>query len=245
MQSRNSNLKILTKLLHTKDKYYLIIGILGLIIIGLCIYLFLSSSNSKKTYLEKFYEDTQQTTTNNNDTANTTNTPATTVNYVASAPTVANKDTTCKNNTNIVSVCKSYENCCKTSTSQTNDCFCKHPYITNCYQSYESCITGEGGDKTNCQEILDNCCNKYLDTDILTTNFEKPINASQTGNQLCSISGIPNFEQRCMELCQTNTNCKSYSLVSSNNLPGTCNLYDTINYTKAKPRDNTIYVVKK
>lgn len=238
MNSRSSNLKFLHKLQHTNDKYYLVIGVLGLVIISLCIYLFLSSNSkrSENISLERFYEDEQ-----------TTNTiPSTTYNYAANAPTTANKDTTCKNNTDVVSVCKQFQNCCKTSTSTTNDCFCKHPFITDCNQSYQSCMTG-GGDTSKCQEILNTCCNKYSSIDILTTNFQKPISASQTGNQLCTINGIPNQEQRCMELCQTNTNCKAYGIVNVNggSLPGNCNLYSKVNYTEAKPSDNKIYIIKK
>ncbi len=240
MQSRSSNSKSISKNKYTKganNNYFLVITILCITIVIILIYYYLSSSKSKSTSLETFFEDPQS---GNND-----NTPAATTIDYSKVPTAANKDTTCKNTTDVVSVCKSFENCCKSNTSQTNTCFCKHPFITNCYQSYESCVSGSGGDSSKCKEILDSCCDKYSSIDILSTNFQKPISASQTGNQLCSINGLTNPKQRCMELCQTNPDCKAYSIIDGTTMPGNCNLYDKINYTNADPKDNTIYVIKK
>jgi hypothetical protein len=168
--------------------------------------------------------------------------PTTTFN-VSTAPTPANKNSTCSNSTDIITVCMNYENCCTSSGTNLNSkCFCSHPFVNNCNDAYKACIAGisAGGDTSKCNATLNKCCSKYSSIDILSSNFKKPINASQSSNQICTLNGLPNLEQRCMELCQTNPTCKAYSLSI-----GGCTLYDNINNNAGKSTDNYIYIIKK
>lgn len=162
---------------------------------------------------------------------------------ISTAPTPENKNTTCSNSTDMVNVCMNYENCCSgTGTNANSKCFCTHPFVGECNNTYNSCIksVGTSGDTSKCDAILKNCCGKYTSIDILSSNFEKPINAVQSSNQICSLNGLNYLEQRCMELCQTNPSCKAYSLVL-----GGCTLYDSVNNNLGKNTDKYIYVVKK
>jgi hypothetical protein len=167
-------------------------------------------------------------------------TPTTTFD-ISTAPTAANKNTTCSNSTDIISVCMNYENCCTGSgVNQNSKCFCSHPVVSGCNDAYKTCLASAGGDTSKCDTTLKGCCSKYSSIDIFSSNFQKPINANQTSNQICTINGLPNLEQRCMEICQTNPACKAYSLVL-----GGCTLYDNVNNNAGKNTDNYIYVVKK
>jgi len=157
-------------------------------------------------------------------------------------PTPANKNTTCSNSTDMINVCMNYENCCTGSGTNLNSkCFCVHPFVGGCNDAYKSCIAnaGAGGDTSSCDSTLKGCCSKYSSIDIFSSNFQKPINAMQTSNQLCTLNGLPDLEQRCMELCQTNPACKAYSLAI-----GGCTLYDNVNNNIGKQTDKYIYVMK-
>lgn len=162
------------------------------------------------------------------------------------SPTPADKNTTCSNSTDIINVCMNYDNCCTSSGTNTNSkCFCFHPYVGGCNEAYKSCLAsvknkGAGSDTNECKTILKGCCSKYANINILNTNFHKPINAYQSSNQICTLNGLSNLEQRCMELCQTNPKCKAYSLVV-----GGCTLYDNVNNNPGQKTDRYIYVAKK
>jgi hypothetical protein len=162
---------------------------------------------------------------------------------ISTAPTPANKNTTCGNSTDMISVCMNYDNCCMGSGANPNSkCFCSHPFVGGCNDAYKACLAGigTGGDTSKCDTTLKGCCSKYSEIDIFSSNFQKPINASQSSNQICTLNGLANLEQRCMEICQTNQACKAYSLAI-----GGCTLYDSVNNNSGKSGDNYIYVVKK
>jgi hypothetical protein len=99
-----------------------------------------------------------------------------------------------------------------------------------------------GSDSSSCNNILKDCCKKYGNNDIMINNFQKPINSNQSKDNICNLSGVPNIEQKCMELCQTNINCKAYTLDT-----GTCNLYSssTPNLTDKNNYGKIIFVAKK
>jgi hypothetical protein len=214
-----------------KNKFVLvailgIIGVVGLIIL-VCVMIITSRKNR--------FEDIPTTTFD-----------------IANAPTVANKNASCGNPTDMVNICMNLDSCCNSKTTNENSsCFCNHPFVSGCNDAYKACIAegGSGGDTSNCESILKECCGKYSSTDILSTNFQKPIDVKQSSNQICNLKGIPNLEQRCMELCQTNPACKAYSLsLSASNYStslGSCTLYDNVNYDKGKKDDSNIYVIKK
>ena len=168
-------------------------------------------------------------------------TPTTTFD-ISTAPTPDNKNTTCSNSTDMISVCMNYNNCCTSSgANQNSKCFCSHPFAGGCNDTYKACIAnvGTGGDTSSCDTTLKGCCSKYSSIDISSSNFQKPINAMQSSNKICTLNGLPDLDQRCMELCQTNPACKAYSLAI-----GGCTLYDGVNNNPGKGTDNYIYVVK-
>lgn len=201
-----------------------IIILISVFILSICIITDIQFDNKTRTLLEKERFE---------------NTPITTFD-ISTAPTPANKDTTCSNSSDMISVCMNYENCCSGSgTNQNSKCFCTHPFVHRCNDLYKTCIAGLG-DTSKCDASLKGCCSKYSETDILSSNFLKPVNAVQSSNQICTLNGLSNLGQRCMELCQTNLACKAYSI----NL-GECTLYDTVNNNTGKSTDNYIYVVKK
>lgn len=212
-------------------KYNNTVFITGILILGLCIFLYIyfhKRTLSDRTLSERKdrFEDTPSTTFN-----------------ISTAPTPANKNTTCSNTTDMISICMNYDNCCTGSgTNQNSKCFCSHPFVGGCNDAYKACIAsvGTGGDTSSCDTTLKGCCSKYSSIDILSSNFQKPINAMQSSNQICTLNGLPDLDQRCMELCQTNPACKAYSLAI-----GGCTLYDNINNNPGKNTDNYIYVAKK
>jgi len=168
-------------------------------------------------------------------------TPTTTFD-ISTAPTPVNKNTTCSNSTDMISVCMNYDNCCTGSGANMNSkCFCSHPFVGGCNDAYKACIAniGTGGDISSCNSTLKGCCSKYSSIDISNSNFQKPINAIQSSNIMCTLNGLPDLKQRCMELCQTNPACKAYSLAI-----GGCTLYDAVNNNPGKSTDKYIYVVK-
>jgi len=194
-----------------------ICSILILIILGIAVWVFVWKSKKAR------FEDTPTTTFD-----------------ISTAPTAANKDTRCVNSTDIVSVCMNHDNCCNGSGANPNSkCFCSHPFVGGCNDAYKTCLAG-GGNADECSATLKTCCSKYSSIDIMSSNFQKPINASQSSNQICNLNGMKDYEQRCMELCQTNPACRAYSLATG----GGCTLYDAVNYAEGKTGDNYVYVIK-
>jgi|688.fasta_scaffold491336_2 hypothetical protein len=199
-----------------------LVFISGILILGVCLFIYIIHSRAR---INRF-EDIPTTTFD-----------------ISTAPTPANKNTTCGNSTDMISVCMNYENCCMgTGANPNSKCFCSHPFVGGCNDAYKACLAGidTGGDTSKCDTTLKGCCSKYSEIDIFSSNFQKPINASQSSNQICTLNGLANLEQRCMEICQTNPACKAYSLAI-----GGCTLYDSVNNNSGKSGDNYIYVVKK
>jgi hypothetical protein len=197
--------------------------ITGILILGVCLFIYIIINIRSR---RDGFEDIPTTTFD-----------------ISTAPTPANKTTTCSNSTDMISVCMNYENCCTGSgVNQNSKCFCSHPFVGGCNDAYKACLAGigTGGDTSKCDTTLKGCCSKYSEIDIFSSNFQKPINASQSSNQICTLNGLANQEQRCMEICQTNPACKAYS----QNIGG-CTLYDSVNNNAGNSGDNYIYVVKK
>jgi hypothetical protein len=167
--------------------------------------------------------------------------PSTTFDMSKVKTTPSDSPSGCSNGTDIPSVCMNFNSCCSSSYSNVNgQCFCNHPFVKDCNDKYKTCISNNTNTNTsNCSDILQNCCKQYSRSDILASNFQNPINATQNSNKLCSINGIVNLEQRCMEICQTNPNCRAYSTAIGN-----CTLYDKTNYIQSSD-PNSIYVIKK
>jgi len=218
----------------TKNKYILVSILLGGIL--LVILLLFNRPLSSRSKNEPFDNNT---------------TPISTTTRAFIIPTINQTvQSACDNPTSIPAVCMNYDSCCGNNSIGTNSgCFCNHPFVKTCYEEFKKCqstTTDETGTNTRtnkCQDILTSCCNKYADNDILSSNFNSPIISNQNSDKLCSLTGVANIEQRCMELCQTNPNCKSYSLIT-----GGCTLYSSINNLSSEynqSNNNSIYVSKK
>lgn len=141
---------------------------------------------------------------------------------------------TCDGGANLINYCMNYNGCCS-QNNIGNNCFCNHPFVMNCKNNYDIC---KGND---CQAELKKCCVSYNNIDIDSNNFKKPILQDQTSKIICSINSI-NMDTKCMELCQTNTNCKAYSLDNIN-----CILFSDIDTLPNNPnyKTTTNYFIKK
>ncbi len=178
-------------------------------------------------------------------------TPATTTTEpVVTAMSVPTEELveTCSASNNIVGFCMNYKGCCGQQSAENNKCFCAHPFVKDCQSTYEEC-TKSSADKAECKDKLKECCTSYNKINIDSSNFEKPVNQDQISQKLCAIGSInglstDSMRLKCMELCQTNTNCKAFSIDSVS-----CLLFSDINPlpTKApnKPKPQTDYYIKK
>jgi len=155
------------------------------------------------------------------------------------APNLSSMPTTtipqCNGGTNLLTYCMNYNGCCSQNNIGNNSCFCNHPFVMNCKNEYDKCTSN------NCKAELKKCCMNYNNIDININNFEKPIKQEQQSKIICSINSI-NMDQKCMELCQTNTNCKAYSTDNIN-----CMLFSDINplQNNSNYKTNTDYFIKK
>lgn len=110
----------------------------------------------------------------------------------------------CDGGTNLVTYCMNYNGCCSSNNIANNSCFCNHSFVMNCKNEYDNCT------ENDCQDKLKKCCMTYNNINIESNNFKKPIKQDQKSKIICTVNSS-NMEQKCMELCQTNTNCKAYS----------------------------------
>ena len=171
----------------------------------------------------------------------------------------------CEMNNDVVHVCINYKSCCYTnSNNNSNDCICNHPIVKNCRNQFEKCINNQDDLKiytknqlmNKCKEENKSCCIPSNSIAISSDNFKLPIKNEPSTKSICSISSIPNLEQKCMELCQTNPDCKSFSVNNGKIIQsyGVCNLYNDIYSVKqnidpvsGKPKNDiaTDYYIKK
>jgi hypothetical protein len=178
------------------------------------------------------FSDIPNTTSSLNVLSNVLSTTPITTN-LTSMPTATTPQ--CNGGTNLITYCMNYNGCCSQSNIGNNSCFCNHPFVINCKNEYDNC-TGN-----DCQAELKKCCVSYNNIDIDSNNFKKPIKQEQKSKTICSINSI-NMEQKCMELCQTNTNCKSYSIDNIN-----CMLFSDIDplQNNSNYKTKTDYFIKK
>jgi len=217
---------------------------ISIIVILVIIFLFCILKVINGNYRNNFTDITDGTNSTNGTNITVASIPTTTfdmskVNTMTS--NISSLSSSCENGTDIQSVCMNFDNCCSSNniTNVNGQCFCIHPFVKDCNDKYKTCIDSKNGNIEECNTIMKNCCKQYSSNDILSSNFQYPINATQMSNKLCSLNGILNLEERCMELCQTNSNCKAYSTTTGN-----CTLYDNVNYIDSND-DKNIYVIKK
>jgi hypothetical protein len=153
----------------------------------------------------------------------------------------------CSISDNIVGVCMNYAGCCN-QMSENNKCFCNHPFLQDCKKTYDECKKSSTTSE-ECKSTLKECCTAYNKINIDIDNFNKPIKQDQTSQRLCSIGTLnglstDSLRLKCMELCQTNTDCKAFSINDMN-----CILFNGINPlpTSAlnKSKSLTDYYIKK
>ena len=137
--------------------------------------------------------------------------------------------------------CLNYSGCCAQGTMMGSDCFCKHPLVNKCKESYDECVKNNM-DVNVCKSKLKDCCVDYNKIDIDSKYFQKPVKMEQESKMLCSLTGASNIQQKCLELCQTNDKCKSYAVSNFN-----CMLFNDIDPspTKSGITPMTDYYIKK
>ena len=233
-----------------KKKLFITILIISVIILSLFCYLINTNENYKDNLTMKDIENSVQEEINSS--------PQKTTEEIIEEP-----QEKCKTEGDLVNFCINYKSCCG-SGSTTKECICSHPVVKNCRQQFENCINDEEQIKIygkqalmyKCMDENKACCIPYNSISINSDNFKTPIKNNPTIHKMCSISSIPNIEEKCMELCSTNPECKAFSLDKGQLVQtyGTCNLYNAvkINQTKIDPltgkekeTTNADYYIKK
>ena len=141
----------------------------------------------------------------------------------------------CKTDSDVVDMCINYESCCIKGSTEKKECICKHPFVQNCRNTFTNCINNNPNNLSNtdimnkCIEENKTCCKPYNSIQILSNIYNKPINNEPVINKICTINPINNIDQKCMELCFTNPECKAYSVNKGAVVQnyGTCSLYST------------------
>lgn len=143
----------------------------------------------------------------------------------------------CPRTDNLVSMCMNYTGCC--TSNPTGECYCKHPTILNCKSQYDTCMQNNTNPQ-ECREILQNCCTSYNSINISADNFKQIGTTDQKHNKICSLLGTSNIANKCMELCQTNSDCQGYSVDGLS-----CNLYSKVDYEVQKSNSGNMKYYKK
>jgi len=176
---------------------------------------------------------------------------------------IIDKQESCKAVDNVVDFCINYDSCCSNS-NMTKACFCNHPITLQCKTEYDTCMNDksltklytEEQIKQKCASQQKNCCIPYNSISLSSDKFDAPIKNEPSIKAMCSLSSIPNIDQKCLELCQTNPECKAYSVNVGKIVQsyGECKLYDNVSKLdpqidplSGKPKNNiaTDYYIKK
>jgi hypothetical protein len=215
--------------------------IITIILIALLIYkLFhLLFSRNRHPQIDNFEDINIQTTI-----PETTTSPTPTPQFTP-PPMPTEVDIKCTADYNVVGYCLNYNGCCSQNTLN-NTCFCNHPLVQKCKSAYDECTSNQNKDnkdnKDSCKDTLKSCCLDYNKINIDISNFNKPIKQEQQSKIICSVSGIKNIDQKCMELCQTTPECKSFGVDTLN-----CMLFNDIDPIQQKKgiKPITDYYIKK
>lgn len=226
--------------LNTIKIFYILICIIIISYLLYIIYNLLSSRLHNNINIINKFEDVPE---------NTQNTSETTTPLVTSMSIPTDEQVqTCKANNNIVGFCMNYDGCCDQQTSENYTCFCKHPFVQDCKNTYDECKS-TSSDKEECKTKLKDCCTAYNKININNSNFQEPIKQDQVSQKICSIGSLHGLSSdsmslKCMELCQTNQNCKAFSIDKVN-----CILFSGINPLPTKlqntSKTKTDYYIKK
>lgn len=145
----------------------------------------------------------------------------------------------CKTKSDIVDFCINYNSCCS-ANAPTKECFCNHPFVQNCRTNFEKCLNNNPKNlskndlMSSCIDANKTCCIGYNNNlSIFSSAFTKYKNKNDPDiKPLCSITTVPDIEQKCLELCTTVPNCVAYALKTGDLVSdyGMCSLYDTVEY---------------
>ena len=142
----------------------------------------------------------------------------------------------CSATSDIVDFCIDYDNCCSTK-SVNNKCFCEHPFTKSCKANYDICMNDPNNISSNtklqltekCKLENSDCCKAYNNIPISSSSFGDQLYRIQMDNIMCNIPLIKNIEQKCLEMCQTNPDCSSYSISRLN-----CILHNKVSTNQPK-----------
>ena len=154
----------------------------------------------------------------------------------------------CNGDNNLVNYCMAVDECCNDSNKTANKCYCEHSFVKNCKDLYTQCMKTGDPSSPICKDTLKECCEKYNSISIDSSNFDKPILQEQKNNIICSLNLIKNIGAKCTDLCQTNDDCKAYSIGKSpTGEIMSCNLYSSIspNPQNVGSKTTTEYYIKK
>jgi hypothetical protein len=153
--------------------------------------------------------------------------------------TISEDSGNCKTQSDIVDFCVNYNSCCA-ANSPSKDCLCKHPIVQTCRSDFTNCLSNNPNQlsqndlMTSCINANKTCCNGYnKNLSIKSSAFTKYGEKNDPViKPLCSITNVPDMEQKCLELCTTTPKCVAYSLSTGALVSnyGICSLYDTVNY---------------
>jgi hypothetical protein len=226
-------------------KKYSILIVFGIILLFSLLIIYLKELNKKSA---SYFEDTPETTQSAEDIVNAS--------YGPDGPPKMGTAKGCSTPNDLVGMCIDYDLCCS-SISETNKCFCNHPFLQSCKTSYDACMN----DPTNqsmypskkqitekCSTDNAACCKKYNNIPLKSTDFNEPVHRTQSDNIICNMSSVKNIESKCLEFCQTRPECVAYS---SNTM--SCNLYSKISPyvpkldSEGRPAENSSinYYIKK
>lgn len=227
----------------TLNKKNEIIIILIILIIIVCIIYYLLNHY-------EYYEENVNTKNNNNN-ENKINSSKE-LNY--DQDIVKEPSGKCNTENDIVDFCINYNKCCA-ENSTTKACLCQHPFIQKCRSEFEACLDNPNSIKGDSKQVVmdkcleknKKCCIPYNSLSISTHDFKSPIKNNPENNKICSLVNTPNAETKCLELCNTNSECKAYSLDTGALVQTytTCNLYNDVSIDKINSNAYTGKPIKK
>ena len=136
----------------------------------------------------------------------------------------------------LVGYCMDAVNCCGGTAGSTAKCLCSHPLVSKCKSEYDACMNDQDILKfytteqrlKKCTEQVKGCCSPYGSVKGDASKFEPPIKANQKNDLLCALPAVKGLLSKCMELCQTNPDCKAFN--TDDDI--ICNMFSAVNIDK-------------
>jgi hypothetical protein len=148
----------------------------------------------------------------------------------------------CNSALNLSDICINFKNCCKANAPVGVSCYCANSNTVKCNNEVNECLKTKSKDE--CTSQLKSCCQTVNNINVEISKFKEPVKAIQKSYVLCNLGVSNNVEQKCMELCQIDDNCKSFYVDDT-----TCSLFTKVDNTNPelnkKANKNSKYFVKK